>query len=38
MKILENYTYNDKENAFEREPLVVLVRDLTANRMQFLYL
>ena len=36
MKILENYTYNDKHNVFEREPLVVLVRDLTANRMKFI--
>ena len=33
MEVLEDYTYNDTENAFEREPLVVLVRDLTANRM-----
>ena len=33
MKLLDSYTYNDTENAFEREPMVVLIRDLTANRM-----
>ena len=31
--ILNNYTYVDAEDVFEREPLVVLVRDLTVNRM-----
>ena len=33
MKVLENYTYNDTENVFEREPMVVLIRDLTSDRM-----
>ena len=33
MEVLENYTYNDTQELFEREPLVVLVRDLTVNRM-----
>ena len=33
MRIVDNYTYNDTADEFEREPLVVLVKDLTANRM-----
>ena len=33
MQIVDNYTYNDTADVFEREPLVVLVKDLTANCM-----
>ena len=33
MRILENYTYNDTNDEFEREPMVVLISDMTVNRM-----
>ena len=33
MQIVDSYTYNDTADVFEREPLVALVKDLTANRM-----
>jgi len=32
VQILDNYTHPDSGDVFEREPFVVLVRDLTARR------
>ena len=33
VEILYNYTHPDNDDVFEREPFVVLVRDLTETRM-----
>jgi len=33
VQILDNYTHPDSDDVFEREPYVVLVRDLTERRM-----
>ena len=34
--MLYNHTYNDSDDVFEREPLLVHIRDLTAMRMSII--